>query len=215
MGRGVDGSKDQSYPLYDLTQEQLAHTLLPLGGLEKTRTRDLPPHWACAWRRSRTARKSVLCRTMITATSCAPRRPTAAARRNCGCPGYAVGHPRGGGALHHRPAAPHQYRTNEPRYVVALDAAANRVVVGVRKNCCGGRWSRTRWPMANSTPLPCASRVRCWPRCATKCARSRPLPAWRKTACMSPSLRATRHHPRSGAGVLRWRRCGVRGSDEQ
>ena len=39
--RGVDGSKDQSYPLYNLTQEQLAQTLLPLGGLEKTRTRGI------------------------------------------------------------------------------------------------------------------------------------------------------------------------------
>jgi len=37
--RGVDRRKDQSYALYDLTQEQLAATLLPLGGLEKPRTR--------------------------------------------------------------------------------------------------------------------------------------------------------------------------------
>ena len=39
--RGVDRTKDQSYALYCLTQEQLAHTLLPLGGLEKTRTREI------------------------------------------------------------------------------------------------------------------------------------------------------------------------------
>ncbi|MHB9133531.1 MAG: tRNA 2-thiouridine(34) synthase MnmA [Armatimonadota bacterium] len=39
--RGVDRSKDQSYALYGLTQEQLAATLLPLGGLEKTRTREI------------------------------------------------------------------------------------------------------------------------------------------------------------------------------
>ena len=39
--RGVDGTKDQSYPLYNLTQQQLAHTLLPLGGLAKTRTREI------------------------------------------------------------------------------------------------------------------------------------------------------------------------------
>lgn len=39
--RGVDPRKDQSYALYGLTQEQLAQTLLPLGGLEKTRTREI------------------------------------------------------------------------------------------------------------------------------------------------------------------------------
>jgi tRNA-specific 2-thiouridylase len=39
--RGWDPSKDQSYALYNLTQEQLAHTLFPLGGLEKTRTREM------------------------------------------------------------------------------------------------------------------------------------------------------------------------------
>ncbi len=34
---GADPSKDQSYVLYSLTQERLAHTLLPLGGLHKQR----------------------------------------------------------------------------------------------------------------------------------------------------------------------------------
>lgn len=39
--RGLDARKDQSYALYGLTQSQLAHTLLPLGNLEKTRTREI------------------------------------------------------------------------------------------------------------------------------------------------------------------------------
>lgn len=37
LARGVDPAKDQSYVLYSLTQERLAHTLLPLGGLIKAR----------------------------------------------------------------------------------------------------------------------------------------------------------------------------------
>lgn len=37
--RGRDRSKDQSYFLYTLTQEELAHTLFPLGGMEKTEVR--------------------------------------------------------------------------------------------------------------------------------------------------------------------------------
>lgn len=39
--RGRDCHKDQSYVLYHLSQEQLAHTLLPLGGLSKAEVRRL------------------------------------------------------------------------------------------------------------------------------------------------------------------------------
>ena len=34
-------SKDQSYVLYHLTQHQLAHTLMPLAGMEKSEAREL------------------------------------------------------------------------------------------------------------------------------------------------------------------------------
>ena len=37
LRRGLDPKKDQSYVLYALTQERLAHTLFPLGGLNKDR----------------------------------------------------------------------------------------------------------------------------------------------------------------------------------
>lgn len=39
--RGKDHRKDQSYFLYMLNQEQLAHILFPLGGLEKTEVRQI------------------------------------------------------------------------------------------------------------------------------------------------------------------------------
>jgi tRNA-specific 2-thiouridylase len=39
--RGVDHSRDQSYFLWGLTQEQLSHSLFPLGGLEKAEVRAL------------------------------------------------------------------------------------------------------------------------------------------------------------------------------
>ena len=41
LKRPKDRSKDQTYVLYSLTQEQLSHTLFPLGGLEKTQVREL------------------------------------------------------------------------------------------------------------------------------------------------------------------------------
>lgn len=41
LKRPADRSKDQTYVLYSLTQEQLAHTLFPLGNLEKSQVREI------------------------------------------------------------------------------------------------------------------------------------------------------------------------------
>lgn len=41
LKKGVDTEKDQSYVLYAMTQDQLAHTLLPLGGFNKQQVREL------------------------------------------------------------------------------------------------------------------------------------------------------------------------------
>lgn len=41
LKKAVDNTKDQSYFLYTLTQEQLAHTLFPLGALKKTQVREI------------------------------------------------------------------------------------------------------------------------------------------------------------------------------
>ena len=41
LRKGVDSEKDQSYVLYTITQEQLKHTLLPLGDLTKDRVKQI------------------------------------------------------------------------------------------------------------------------------------------------------------------------------
>ncbi len=41
LRRALDPNKDQSYVLYTMTQEQLAHTLFPLGGLRKAEVREI------------------------------------------------------------------------------------------------------------------------------------------------------------------------------
>ena len=41
LKKAADETKDQSYVLYQLTQEQLAHTMFPLGKLAKTETRKI------------------------------------------------------------------------------------------------------------------------------------------------------------------------------
>ena len=43
LKKAFDESKDQSYVLYSLTQEQLAHTRFPLGALHKSETRRTEP----------------------------------------------------------------------------------------------------------------------------------------------------------------------------
>ena len=41
LKKAADGSKDQSYVLYSMTQEQLSHTLFPLGTMTKAKTRQI------------------------------------------------------------------------------------------------------------------------------------------------------------------------------
>jgi tRNA-specific 2-thiouridylase len=41
LKKGIDGTKDQSYVLYTMTQEQLARTLFPLGNLRKSDIRNI------------------------------------------------------------------------------------------------------------------------------------------------------------------------------
>ncbi|MCH5281927.1 MAG: tRNA 2-thiouridine(34) synthase MnmA [Lachnospiraceae bacterium] len=41
LKKGLDESKDQSYVLYNLTQDQLSHTLFPLGEYNKTQIREI------------------------------------------------------------------------------------------------------------------------------------------------------------------------------
>ena len=41
MKKGLDPTKDQSYVLYAMTQDQLAHTLFPLGGYTKKEIRHI------------------------------------------------------------------------------------------------------------------------------------------------------------------------------
>ena len=41
LKKALDETKDQSYVLYSMTQNQLAHTLFPLGGMDKSRVRKI------------------------------------------------------------------------------------------------------------------------------------------------------------------------------
>jgi len=129
--RGLDRSKDQSYFLYMLGQEQLGHLLLPLGDLTKTqvramaRARQLPAEGSSEsqdlcfisggdYRRLllRLAPASVVPGPIVDSTG-------EVLGQHRGLPFYTVGQRKGLGI-----AAP------EPLYVIGLNVAQNTLIVG-------------------------------------------------------------------------------------
>lgn len=129
--RAVDEAKDQSYALYDLSQERLSRALFPLGEVTKREVR----------RRAASLRLPVaekpesqqIC--FVTGEKCgeyvARLRPGSVRPgpivdkegkqigRHRGLPHYTVGQRQGLGIAHTRPL-----------YVIAIDAQANRLIVG-------------------------------------------------------------------------------------
>ena len=69
LKKALDSTKDQSYVLYNLTQEQLAHTLFPLGTYERRKREKSPRPTAFSMPTSMTARISASCLTAITENS--------------------------------------------------------------------------------------------------------------------------------------------------
>ena len=61
----MTAEKDQTYALYNLTQDQLSHTLMPVGNYHKDEIRDMAEKLGLPVAPSRTARRSVLSRIMI------------------------------------------------------------------------------------------------------------------------------------------------------
>ena len=130
LRRGTDPRKDQSYFLYDLTQEQLATALFPVGHLTKEQTRQIAGQLGLAVAKKpdsqeicfvsgdyRTYLRGRVGASIIPGTI----RDTAGTVRgqHQGLAFYTVGQRRGLGIGGH-----------EPLYVIDLDPARNEVVVG-------------------------------------------------------------------------------------
>ena len=153
--RAVDRNKDQSYFLYDLTQDLLAGSLFPLGERTKAQTREIAAKWQLS-----TADKPEsqdLCLVESHGSMAAfldkylgekegeivdPEGKVLGSHK--GVHHYTIGQRKGLGI-----AAPH------PLYVIGLDAAKNRVVVGDRASAAGGECTvgRMNWV---SIPEPTA-----------------------------------------------------------
>ena len=129
--KGVDYAKDQSYVLFGMTQAQLARTLLPVGGYRKDEIRQLALEAGLITAdkpdsqdicfiplgdyREFMRRQAAGVPGEIVATD------GAVVGTHQGIEYYTVGQRRGLGVTAHQ---------GEPRYVIRLEPAANRVVVG-------------------------------------------------------------------------------------
>lgn len=134
LHRGADPDKDQSYFLFATTQEQLDFLRFPLGGLDKARTRKLAESFGLAVADKPDSQDICFVPTGGYAEVIKKLRPDAikpgeivhvdgrVLGAHAGIIGYTVGQRKGlvsGSA--------------EPLYVVKLDAATNRVIVGPKE----------------------------------------------------------------------------------
>lgn len=133
LKKGADPKKDQSYVLYALTQHQLAHTLLPLGGMTKTEVRAIAAQ-AGLRTASKTESQDICFVPDGDYRAFLERRQGYAFAsgdivdadgtvlgRHHGAAGYTIGQRKGLGVA-----------VGHPVYVCGKDMAANRVVVGER-----------------------------------------------------------------------------------
>jgi tRNA-specific 2-thiouridylase len=132
--RAVDAGKDQSYVLYTLTQEQLGFLHFPLGGLHKTETRALARAFELPVAEKAESQEICFVGKGSYAEFVAQRRPDVTAPGEVvDVTGRALGEH--GGLVHHTVG---QRRglgiaAAKPLYVIRLEPAQNRLVVGSRE----------------------------------------------------------------------------------
>lgn len=129
--RGVDRSKDQSYLLYTMTQNDLAHLLFPLGEYYKEDSRAIAERYGLVTAHKRESQELCFVPKNDYQGYLKANRPEAVRPgkvvdtkgniigQHQGVSFYTIGQRRGLGIS-----------SQEPRYVVKLDAALNQIVVG-------------------------------------------------------------------------------------
>ncbi len=150
LHRAADRAKDQSYVLYMAAQEQLDHTLLPVGELSKTRVRELASSLGLRVAAKPDSYDVCFIPDGDTAGYLSERLPSAPGPivdldgrvlgEHGGVWRFTVGQRRGLGLDHHR-----------RRFVVDVDAVRNTVVVGPRE-ALACRWAEVaspRWTRSN------------------------------------------------------------------
>jgi tRNA-uridine 2-sulfurtransferase len=152
LHRAADRRKDQSYVLYVATQEQLDHTLLPVGEVDKAEVRQLAEAWGLRVSAKPDSYDVCFIPDGDTTGYLADRLPRSPGPivdldgtelgEHDGVWRYTVGQRRGLGLAHH-----------ERRFVVDVDAAAGRVVVGSRE-ALACRWAELAAPSWTTGEVP-------------------------------------------------------------
>jgi tRNA-specific 2-thiouridylase len=213
MSRGVDHSKDQTYFLFGLKQEQLARTDFPLGGYTKPQVRELARELGLPVAAKPDSQEicfvpngdyAAFIDAYFRERGIAPEKTQGEIRdtegrvlgEHAGVHHFTVGQRRG-----LRVAA------GEPLYVIATEPASQRVIVGRNEDLLRATLTAKDMNWISIAPpihAPFARRSRF--------ATSTPPPMppsrhWkRRRARRSPFRRAaTRRHSRPGGGALRWR----------
>ncbi|MBE9204678.1 tRNA 2-thiouridine(34) synthase MnmA [Synechocystis salina LEGE 06099] len=157
--RAVDRQKDQSYFLYDLSQEILAATLFPLGEQTKTVTRQLAAEFDLSTAEKKDSQDLCLIEAHGSMRDFLDKYIAPKAGEIVDLSGVVLGHHEG---IHHYTIGQRKglgIAAAEPLYVVKLDPVLNRVIVGDRQSAGSGECyvQRLNWV---SIPEPAAP-IRC------------------------------------------------------
>jgi tRNA-specific 2-thiouridylase len=131
--RAIDRSKDQTYFLYDLAQEILAQVIFPLGETHKTQTREIasqfglhtatkPESQDLCLVEANGSMRAFLDRYITPTQGEIVDQAGRVLGQHSGVHHYTIGQRKGLGIAY-----------SEPLYVIGLDAARNRVIVGTRE----------------------------------------------------------------------------------
>ncbi|NER19600.1 MAG: tRNA 2-thiouridine(34) synthase MnmA [Symploca sp. SIO1C2] len=132
LRRAVDLTKDQSYFLYDLTQDLLAASRFPLGELKKTETRRLAAEYELKTADKPESQDLCLIESHGSMQAFLDKYITPTTGEIVDLDGKVVGQHQG---IHHYTIGQRKglgIAAAQPLYVIALDAVQNRVIVGDR-----------------------------------------------------------------------------------
>lgn len=150
--RALDRQKDQSYFLYDLDQESLAGTLFPLGEYTKTQTRQIAAQYGLATAEKPESQDLCLIETHGSMRQFLDQHIPPRQGEIVDVQGNILGHHEG---IHHFTLGQRKgigIAAAHPLYVIKLDAAMNRVVVGERQEAISHETTVGR---VNWVSIPC------------------------------------------------------------
>lgn len=178
LQRAVDKTKDQSYFLYDLTQDMLAATLFPLGEMHKTETRQVASQLGLSTAEKPESMDLCLVEKHGSMQSFLDQYLAEKPGEIVSCQGQVLGQHTG---IHHYTIGQRRglgVAAAEPLYVVSLDVGKNQVVVGSRTETHSSELvvDRINWVSIAPPITPIKAEVQIRYRSTTAMATFIPLP---------------------------------------